>query len=210
MTFKLPNGFGYLQDRRILLQLAYITEQNFVGRPVASYNKAVCIATQNLLSALSQVQDELDLLRKNLKLKVFDAYRPQTAVNDFVAWSYNDDTTTKANYYPNLTKRDLFAQGYILERSTHSRGGAVDLTIVRMDDNESAGHSELFMGTIFDFFGDESHTNNPDISPEARENRQLLCGLMEKNGFKNYHKEWWHYNIIDEEFPDTYFDFAIE
>lgn len=207
----LPEGFGYLQDPRIICQMMYYTDDNFIGSKVAGYNKPVCIATNRLLAALSRVQDDLDLLNKNFVLKVFDAYRPQTAVNHFERWSHDvNDIKTKAKYYPNLTKRELFAQGYILTRSTHSRGGAIDLTIVQADPNDPEQHTELEMGTIFDFFGDESHTDYPDLSPTARANRQMLRLVMEKNGFKNYPQEWWHYNVVNEEFPDTYFDFPIE
>ncbi|HSX20250.1 MAG TPA: M15 family metallopeptidase [Gammaproteobacteria bacterium] len=211
MINKLPAGFGYLQDPRIIVYLAYHTHDNFLGRPVAGYKQPVCIATDRLLAGISRVQDDLDALGQGLVLKVFDAYRPQTAVNDFEKWSYDaNDTKNKAKYYPNLTKRDLFAQGLLLVRSVHSRGSAVDLTIVKKDPHNSAKHVELDMGTIFDFFGDETQTDYPGISSTARSNRQLLRSAMEKHGFKNYAKEWWHYNVVQEQFPDTYFDFAIE
>lgn len=206
----LPEGFGYLEDPRIICALAYYTDANFVGRPIVGYNKPICIATDRLLAGLTRVQDDLDALEQNLVLKIFDAYRPQRAVNDFEQWSYAEtDIKNKAEYYPTLSKRELFAQGYILARSTHSRGSAVDLTIVKMDP-KTQQHVELDMGTIFDFFGEESHTDYPNISADARINRQMLKLLMEKHGFKNYPQEWWHYNVVAEQFPDTYFDFPIE
>lgn len=207
----LPKGFSYLQDPRIISQIAYYSAENFVGRRIASYNKPVCIATDRVLAGISRVQDDLDALDLNLALKVFDAYRPQTAVNDFEQWSLDsNDTIKKQDYYPSLSKQDLFAQGYLLKRSTHSRGGAIDLTIVAVDPLDKMQHAELDMGTIFDFFGDESHTDYPDLPPIVRANRQMLKLVMEKHGFKNYHKEWWHFNIINEEYPNTYFDFPIE
>lgn len=181
-----------------------------MGRPIAGYNKPICIATDRLLAGLTRVQDDLDALDCDYVLKIFDAYRPQTAVNDFEAWSYDDnDLKTKQQYYPTLSKRDLFAKGYILAKSTHSRGSAVDLTIAKLDPKTQT-HTELDMGTIFDFFGDESHTDCPDVSVDARVNRQMLKLIMEKHGFKNYHQEWWHYNLVHEQFPDIYFDFPIE
>jgi D-alanyl-D-alanine dipeptidase len=210
MKNNLPAGFGYLEDPRIICALAYYTNENFVGRPIAGYNQPICIATDRLLAGLIRVQDDLDALDCGYVLKIFDAYRPQTAVNDFEAWSYDEnDFKTKDVYYPKLSKRELFAQGYILAKSSHSRGSAVDLTIVKVEPDTNT-HTELDMGTIFDFFGDESHTDYPDISVDARANRQMLKLLMEKHGFKNYPKEWWHYNVVHEQFPDTYFDFPIE
>lgn len=211
MIQALPEGFSYLQDPRIICQIAYYTSENFVGRPIAGYNKPVCIGTDRLLAGLSRVQDELDKLDQGLVLKIFDTYRPQTAVNDFEQWSHeSNDGKMKLKYYPDLTKRELFAQGYILARSSHSRGSAVDLTIVQVDPDNSEIHTELDMGTIFDFFGEESHTEHANISAVARANRQMLRLVMEKHGFKNYPKEWWHYNVVHEQYPNTYFDFAVE
>lgn len=202
----LPQGFSYLQDKRIICDLSYLGNNNFIGRPIKGYRRNVCIATNILCSQLSQVQDDLDQFRQNFKLKVFDAYRPQTAVDDFIAWSNNTDTKMKGEYYPNLSKHDLFAHEYLMSRSTHSRGGAVDLTIVQELKDE---YIELDMGTIFDFFGEESHTDFIHLTKTAKDNRQLLRSVMERNGFKNYYKEWWHYNVVDELYPETYFDFEI-
>ncbi len=208
---KLPEGFGYLEDPRIICAIAYITNENFVGRPIAGYNQPLCIATDRLLAGLSRVQDDLDDLNLGYVLKIFDAYRPQTAVNDFIQWSVDDkDLARKATYYPYLSKTQLFDEGYILKRSSHSRGSAVDLTIVRINPDNPSEHTELDMGTIFDFFGDESHTNSNLVSIDAQANRQMLRLVMERHGFKNYPKEWWHFNVINEQFPDTYFDFPIE
>lgn len=206
----LPNGFGYLQDPRIIYQLAYIGDENFIGKKVVGYNKPVCIATERLLAALIRVQDDLDSLELNLALKIFDAYRPQSAVDEFIRWSQDESHTSQEKYYPGMHKKELFAQGYLLEKSSHSRGSAVDLTIVQIDKNYPQKHVELDMGTSFDFFGIESHTNYAHLPADAAVNRQMLRLVMERHGFKNYPKEWWHFNLINEDFPDTYFNFPIE
>lgn len=204
MTQQLPDGFGYLNDPRLSYEIVYAGTNNFVGRKIAGYNKPVCIASNKVIDAIIKVQDDLDSLGTGLSLKVFDSYRPQTAVNDFVAWTKDpQDQIMKAEYYPNVNKKDLLDLGYLLARSRHSTGTAIDLTL--MSDGK-----ELDMGTIFDFFDVTSHTAATQISPQAIINRKMLKIVMERNGFKNYASEWWHYNIIDEPFPDTYFDFAIE
>lgn len=211
MNNTLPEGFGYLEDPRIIAEIAYATNKNFVGRPINGYHKPLCIATDRLLAGLSRVQDDLDDLQLNLVLKIFDAYRPQRASHDFMQWSeVASDLKMKQFYYPNIDKPQLFEEGFILKNSSHSRGSAVDLTIVRVSPDNPTQHSELDMGTIFDFFGEESATDYPNISVDAQTNRQILRLVMERHGFKNYPKEWWHFNIVNEQFPDTYFDFPVE
>lgn len=204
MTQQLPEGFGYLDDPRLSYEIAYAGSKNFVGRKIAGYNKPVCIASNRVIAAIIKVQDELDNLNTGLALKIFDAYRPQTAADDFVAWSKDSqDQIMKAEYYPNVNKKDLFELGYLLAKSRHSTGSAIDLTL-------TAYGKELEMGTIFDFFDETSHTAASQITPQAIINRKMLKIVMERNGFKNYANEWWHYNIVDEPFPNTYFDFPIE
>ncbi len=197
-----------MNDARVITHMAYLTSNNFVGRPIQGYKKNVCIATEVLINKLSLVQDELDKLKQNFALKVFDAYRPQSAVDDFIIWSKDkQDIATKEEYYPDLSKEEIFSHGYVLARSTHSRGGAVDLTIAKKVDN---AWQELEMGTRFDFFGKKSHSENTDISLPAIKNRKLLRSLMEKHGFVHNPKEWWHFNVEYEMYPDTYFDFNVE
>lgn len=211
MEHKLPEGFAYLDDPRIIYDIAYATSNNFVGRPIAGYNKAVCIASNNIISAIKSVQDNLDILNNGLVLKIFDSYRPQMAVNDFAKWSQDlQDQKMKNMYYPNITKSDLFKLEYLALKSHHSTGSAIDVTLARRDSNDPTQHEELDMGTRFDFFDETSHTNSTSISAAAQLNRQMLKMLMERHGFKNYHYEWWHYNISDEQFPDKLFDFPIE
>lgn len=206
----LPEGFTHLKDPRILLSMDYATSNNFLGRPVAGYLSPVCILTQKAANALINVQDSLDQLAKNLHLKIFDAYRPATAVSDFVQWSKDPlQQTTKSKYYPTLDKRDLFKLGYIGEPSTHSRGSTVDLTIVVQSNDDRKKYTELEMGSFFDFFNETSNTDSPNVSEDAKQNRFFLKTLMEKHGFKNFPMEWWHFTLENEPFPTTTFDFVV-
>ena len=138
-------------------------------------------------------------------LKVFDCYRPQRAVDRFVAWGRDlSDQAMKAEHYPAEDKSQLFEKGYIADRSGHSRGSTLDLTLVRQPDA-----TELDMGTPYDYFDSLSNTEDPRITGQQRANRLLLKGVMEKHGFVNYDKEWWHYTLTDEPYPDSYFDFPV-
>ena len=110
-----------------------------------------------------------------------------------------EDTKNKETFYPDVPKSELFARGYIAENSGHSRGAAVDLTIDGLD-----------MGSQWDFFGPVSHTASNEISTKARANRRKLKAAMEAAGFRNYDKEWWHYTLRDEPYPDTYFDVPVK
>ena len=163
----------------------------------------MAIISYDAAKFLVQVQN--DLKKKNLSLKIFDAYRPQMSVNYFIKWS-NDlaDTINKSLYYPKIKKAQLFPMGYIAERSGHSRGSTVDLTII---DNKT--NKELDMGTIYDFFGPESSTDFSNITDKQMSNRLLLLKVMTKNNFKNYPMEWWHYTLVPEPF-DSYFNFVID
>lgn len=202
----LPEGFVYLKDVEPSIQqdLKYLSDDNFLGRPVKGYIEPKCILTVEAANALKQIQAELK--PQGLGLKVFDCYRPQTAVNDFITWSEDaSDQKMKARYYPHIDKKDFFTLGYAGKKSSHTRGSTADLTIIRLDDN-----SELDMGTVFDFMDPLSHPNNKDVSKTAYENRMKLADLMIKNGFDPYPLEWWHFTLVNEPFPDTYFDFLIE
>lgn len=206
MTQKLPEPFTYLDDPRIIYSLDYLTMNNFIGRPLPGYIKPVCIITRPAAKALMAVQDELDSLKTGYVLKIFDTYRPTTTVDEFLRWSQDlSDQTQKAKYYPNINKTDLFKLGYLVARSSHSRGSTVDLTLAMTNSKQ-----ELDMGTIFDFFGEESHTESKLISVQAQQNRQFFNTIMAKHGFTNLPEEWWHYTLDNEPFPDTYFDFAVD
>ena len=202
---ELPPGFVYLDEAipNIAVELRYITENNFLGTPVDGYQAPRLILSEQASQALKQVQKTLAVF--GLGLKVFDAYRPQRAVDHFVRWAKDiRDTKMKAAYYPDVDKKDLFREGYIAARSSHTRGSTVDLTIIGLDSGK-----ELDMGSDFDFFGPLSWPDNPKMSLSQRAHRMLLQTLMHQNGFSHYDQEWWHFTLKNEPFPDTYFDFPI-
>jgi zinc D-Ala-D-Ala dipeptidase len=194
---------------------------------VAGYDAPLCLLTRPAALALAAVQAELRPF--GLALKIYDCYRPQRAVSDFVAWARDTaDTAMRAEFYPRVHKRDLFADGYIAERSGHSRGSTVDLTLVALPPRQQPAFTPgqplvsctqpagvrfpdntLDMGTGFDCFDPLSHTENSAIGPDARRNRLLLRAVMEKHGFRNYSREWWHFTLRDEPFPDTFFDHPV-
>lgn len=191
----------------IVVDLRYFGRNNFLGRPVDGYTAPNCWLTRAAAERLAKVQ--ADLRPFGLSLKVFDAYRPQAAVDHFVRWAkVPDDEDLKKRYYPSVPKQRLIPEGYIADQSGHSRGSTVDLTIVAVsDDARRQVGEELDMGTPFDFFGAESHTENPNLTAQQKANRLLLRTLMERHGFVNYPKEWWHFTLKDEPFPKTYFNF---
>ncbi|SED49966.1 D-Ala-D-Ala dipeptidase vanX. Metallo peptidase. MEROPS family M15D [Tenacibaculum sp. MAR_2010_89] len=202
----LPEGFSYVKDidPTILRELRYCNHNNFVGIPVNGYNDDVLITSTLTAKALKKVQAELT--KKGYSLKVFDAYRPQTAVNHFVKWArVINDTLMKQQYYPNLNKRHLFKLGYIATKSGHSRGSSVDLTIVNIKTGK-----ELDMGSPYDFFGVSSHITFQKLTKNQKKNRSLLQQSMKKFGFRPYKNEWWHFTLRNEPFPNTYFDFPIK
>lgn len=203
----LPRGFvsvdELIPDLRI--DLRYAGAHNFVGRRIDGYRGHRAILTREAALALRGVQEELR--RFGLGLKLFDAYRPQRAVDHFVRWAGDlKDTRMKGEFYPRVRKEELFREEYIARRSGHSRGSSVDLTIVSLDD--PAGR-ELDMGSGFDFFGKESWPEYRAIPSEQRAHRMLLQALMKKHGFRPYPKEWWHFTLENEPYPETYFDFPV-
>lgn len=205
---RMPDGFVYLSDIApdIRIELRYYTTDNFLGQPVSGYLSPQCILTQAAGNALKKIQEELKPF--GLGLKVFDAYRPQQAVDHFVAWAEDvGETRMKRAYYPNVEKQNLFKEGYIAEKSAHSRGSAVDLTIISLDNPPNV---ELDMGSGFDFFGPESWPDNPHMTASQRSHRMLLQVLMKKHGFEPYDREWWHFRLIDEPFPATWFNFPVQ
>ena len=205
---KLPEGFAYLKKENptLILDLRYATSENFTGKIVTGYTSEKAIGTKALTIALRKVQA---LLRsKGLGLKVFDAYRPQSAVDAFISWAASaSDTLKKREYYPNLKKEDLFELGYIAEKSGHTRGSTIDVTLVYLKGRRKG--KEIDMGGKWDYFGEASHFNYQKISPKQMENRRLLRDLMIEGGFNPYEKEWWHFSLKNEPFPTTYFDFPL-
>ena len=206
----LPDGFVYLKNINptIIQDVKYATDDNFIGRPIQGYESPLCILTQQAAEALSLLQEKL--LQDSLSLKIFDAYRPQTAVTDFLLWSHQaNDQKMKSQFYPNINKADFFSLGYLALKSSHTCGSTVDLTLVRLNKNRTA-HTALEMGTQFDFMDERSHALNEDIPLPAQKNRMLLRQHMQAAGFEPYDKEWWHFTLKNEPFPDTYFDFYVK
>ena len=211
----------------LVVEMRYIGSHNFVGRPVSGYQASRCLLTKKAAQVLAAVQAELKPM--GLGLKIYDCYRPQQAVDHFVAWAKDlDDKLTKAEFYPGVDKKDLFSKGFIAAKSSHSRGSTVDLTLIPLPPppqeiyhpgqqlisctapaGQRFGDNSLDMGTGFDCFDPLSHTANPSVSVQQRVNRLLLKALMEKHGFKNLDEEWWHYTLKDEPFPDNYFNFPV-
>lgn len=203
---QLPEGFVYAKDviPDLDVELRYYSTNNFVGDTINGYQANKLIITKPTANALKKVQAELQ--EHNLCLKVFDGYRPQRAVNHFILWARDlNDTLNKQQFYPNIAKRHLFRDGYIASRSGHSRGSTLDLTIIDGNTQEP-----LDMGSPFDFFGKQSWVNYQELTEQQMYNRQLLQTVMLKHGFRNYPKEWWHFTLRNEPFPDTYFDFVVK
>lgn len=201
----LPAGFVYLAeiDPSIVQDIKYAGADNFLGRPVKGYVAAQCILSQKAAERLKIIQSELGA--KSLGLKIFDGYRPQMAVDDFVQWSQDaTDQKMKALYYPRVNKAEVFKLGYVMERSGHTRGSTVDLTLIRLDSN-----TELDMGTRFDFLDALSHPSCREITEEQYLNRMILRTAMLEHGFVPVLTEWWHFTLEDEPFKDTYFNFPV-
>ena len=199
------DGFVYLNDTddSIIVDLKYYSTENFTGQFVEGYLSNNAILTKESALALSNAQDDFNKLGYSLIL--YDAYRPQRSVDFFVQWSKNPyDTINKRIYYPDTKKSELFELGYIASKSGHSRGSTVDVSLVEISTNKV-----LDMGTIFDYFGIESHTFFNDISEKQKSNRLILYEIMSNNGFKNYSKEWWHFTLKNEPYQ-KYFDFLVK
>lgn len=203
---KIPDGFVYLQDIEptVKKELCYLTNNNFIGKPIDGYKNDCIIISKPAAKALKKIQKKL--LKDGLSLKIYDAYRPQQAVDHFVRWAkVLNDTLMKKQYYPNVPKSELFNLGYIASKSGHTRGSTVDLTIVDVKTGK-----ELDMGSPYDFFGSISHPFYRRLTKEQKENRMLLRRMMVKNGFRPYDKEWWHFTLNKEPYPKTYFNFPVQ
>ncbi len=191
----------------VVIEARYAGQNNFIGAPITGYEAEKVVVSQEVAAALVNVQAEL--ARQGKALKLFDGFRPQRAVDHFMRWIADTaDTKMKAEYYPNIAKKDLVPLGYIAERSGHSRGGSVDLTIVERAADGS--WQELDMGSPFDLFDVRSHGDSTLVSELGQANRKMLADLMIKHGFRPYAEEWWHFTIDPEPHPDTYFDFPIK
>ena len=207
----------------VILEVRYYSTYNFVGTRIDGYEEPVVLLTRQAADSLRAVSD--DLMKQGYRLKIYDAYRPQKGVDNFVRWAADiSDTLMKPYFYPDLDKSVLFDQEYIMEKSGHTRGSTVDLTLFDM-----ATEKEVDMGGTFDWFGPESHpdfcgnpetgeyTGNNSKSPTGRSitaeqfhNRMILREAMLRHGFKALDSEWWHFTLKNEPFPDTYFTFPVK
>ena len=198
-------GFVLLADYvpSIVQEIRYYSTFNFVGDQIDGYEEPVAIITIEAARALKAVSNEM--MVKGYRLKVFVAYRPATAVKHFIFWGIEDeDVRMKAYFYPELKKQELFQKGYIAKQSSHSRGSAVDLTLLDMKTGK-----EVDMGGPFDLFSEVSHPDYRDITDEQYENRMRLRRAMLRNGFQPIDCEWWHFSLQNEPYPDTYFAFPV-
>ena len=199
-----------------ILEIRYYSTYNFVGARVDGYEEPVALLTRQAADSLRAVSD--DLLKQGYRLKIFDAYRPQCAVDHFMRWAADvNDTLMKPYFYPKVPRDKLFELGYILEKSGHTRGSTVDLTLFDM-----ATEKEVDMGGTFDWFGRESHPDyggdpqtgkykgNAPITAEQFHNRMILREAMMRHGFQPLDEEWWHFTLKNEPFPDTYFTFPVK
>ena len=200
------SGFVVLSDvvPDIIQEIRYYSTYNFVGDRIRGYEEPCALMTKEAAAALKNVAD--DLRAKGYRLKVFDAYRPQSAVDNFVEWAKDaKDTRMKKYFYPELNKDVLFPQGYIDEKSGHSRGSTIDLTLFDMNTGK-----EVDMGGTFDYFGERSHPDfKGDLTRKQIANRKILRDAMLKHGFKPLDEEWWHFTLKNEPYPDTYFTFPV-
>ena len=200
-----PSGFVVLADLvpHIVQEIRYYSTYNFVGERINGYEEPCALLTREAARALISVANEM--IVKGYRLKVFDAYRPVAAVRQFVLWGIEDqDIRMKPYFYPDLEKQELFEKGYIAGWSSHSRGSAIDLTLLDMRTGK-----ELDMGSPFDLFDPVSHPDCRAVTEEQYENRMLLQSAMVRCGFVPYDCEWWHFVLRDEPYPDTYFTFPV-
>ncbi len=199
------SGFVLLSEAvpDAILEIRYYSTFNFVGKRIDGYEQPVALLTREAAAALRLVSD--DLLRRGYRLKIYDAYRPQKAVDHFAAWAHDAASISmKPYFYPGTDKSDLFSLGYIAKHSGHSRGSTVDLTLFDMRTGKEAD-----MGGTFDLFGERSHADFKGITKKQRENRMLLRKAMVKRGFRPFSKEWWHFTLAGEPYPDTIFTFPV-
>ena len=188
----------------LIEEIRYNSDHNFVGRRIAGYEESVALLTKECAEALKKVADELR--EEGYRLKIYDAYRPDDAVQDFRKWVGNmKDQKMKDEFYPDIEKSELFKAGYISSRSKHRHGSTVDMTLCDQKGNE------LDMGGHFDFFSETSHSDHTEsLTEEQQENRKLLREAMERNGFKIANTEWWHFSLIEEPYPKENFNFPVK
>jgi len=198
-------GFIFLDEAlgAVRWDAKYATWDNFTGTPVDGYEVNRVVGSLALAAGLLEAQTRAAAIGFGLLL--WDAYRPQRAVDHFLEWAVRpEDGRTKARFYPNIDRGEMFTAVYVAPRSAHSRGCAVDLTLYHLERGELAA-----MGGGHDLMDTRSHHGAPGVSETEARNRRSLCSIMEHSGFRRYECEWWHYSLADEPHPDTYFDFPI-
>ena len=198
-----PSDFVAVSDivPDVILDIRYYSDNNFIGERIDGYEEPTALLTKKAALALKKAAEEIK--KRGLCFRIYDAYRPQMAVDHFVRWAADPfDVRMKEAFYPTLSKQDLFPMGFIAAHSGHSRGGSVDLTLYDRINNR-----DVDMGGAFDFFGEISHSDYADLSAEQLDNRKYLREVMTDNGFIPLKEEWWHYTLKDEPYPHTYFTF---
>ena len=182
--------------------IRYYSSNNFTGNRIKGYNAPRAYMTKEGANALSKAAEELR--KKGYRLLIWDSYRPQKAVDNFVEWINNPKDEGDKSFYPKLKKSDLLKGMYIMEKSGHTRGSTVDLTLIKKDG------SFVDMGGTFDLFSEISHPDYKKLTKVQKQNRKILHDAMIKAGFKGSDSEWWHFTLENEPYPDTYFDFDVE
>ena len=182
--------------------IRYYSSYNFTGNKIRGYKAPVAYMTKEALTALSAAAE--DLRKQGYRLLIWDTYRPQKAVDNFVEWINNPNDEGDKSFYPALKKSDLLKGQYIMEKSGHTRGSTVDLTIIKQDG------SFVDMGGTFDLFSEISHPDYKKLTKQQKKNRKILHDAMVKAGFEPLDSEWWHFTLKNEPYPDTYFDFDVE
>ena len=199
------SGFVLVSDYvpAVIQEIRYYSTYNFVGDRIDGYEQPCAILTKEAARALKGISNKLNVM--GYRIKVFDAYRPATAVKHFTLWGVDDlDLRMKPFFYPDLEKQELFRRGYIASKSSHSRGSTIDLTLLDMKTGK-----EVDMGSPFDYFSEVSHPDYKGVTKEQYENRMFLQDMMVRGGFEPIDCAWWHFTLRDEPYPDTYFDFPV-
>ncbi len=222
----LPNGFVYLHQLApdIEQDMRYAQNYNFIGQPVPGYHKGLCILSKE--TALQLYRANQAIQRQGYRIKVYDCYRPQRAVDAFYQWSKDkNNQKMKDRFYPREAKADLFKNGYIARRSGHSRGSTVDLTLVKIGKSQAVkspltacydrsihylDDNSIDMGTRHDCLDRAAHYDYVHLSNAQKKNRQRLKQLMQDYDFRPYSKEWWHFTLNKEPYPNRYFNFNVE
>lgn len=188
----------------IITDVKYFTGENFVGERIDGYEAPIILLTENAAIALGKVQKIL--MEDGFGLKVFDGYRPKRAVEHFIRWGkQSEDGKTKSDFYPDMTRQEIFDGGFIAPESSHTRGSTVDLTVINMITGK-----EIDMGGAFDFFSKSSYSDYDHLTLDQSKNRMLLRYLMRSEGFEPMQQEWWHFTFSEEPYPEIYFDFPIK